>query len=79
MNAPRSDRDSYKHFLSFVATDGQRNRRSLDKNQLLCLEAEDLVLKLADRSGLLVAETLGSLLHGGDHGRRSTDEHLHVG
>jgi hypothetical protein len=78
MNAPRSDRDNYKHFF-VVATNGQRNRRSMDEDQLQCLEAEDLVLKLADRSGLLVAETLGSLLHGGDHGRRSADKHLHVG
>jgi hypothetical protein len=27
----------------------------------------------------LVAKTLGSLLHGRNHGRRTADEHLHVG
>lgn len=43
-----------------------------------CLEAEDLVLELADRTGLGVAEGLGSLLHGTDHGRRTAEEDLDV-
>jgi hypothetical protein len=43
------------------------------------LEAEDLVLELADGPGLGEAERLGGLLHGTDHGRRSTDEDLDVG
>jgi len=43
------------------------------------LEAEDLVLELADGSGLGKAERLGGLLHGTDHGRRATDEDLDVG
>jgi hypothetical protein len=44
-----------------------------------CLEAEDLVLELADGPGLGEAERLGGLLHGADHGRRATDEDLDVG
>jgi hypothetical protein len=44
-----------------------------------CLEAEDLVLELADGPGLGEAERLGGLLHGTDHGRRATDEDLDVG
>ena len=43
------------------------------------LEAEDLVLELADGPGLCEAERLGGLLHGADHGRRATDEDLDVG
>ena len=43
------------------------------------LEAEDLVLELADGPGLCEAERLGGLLHGTDHGRRATDEDLDVG
>lgn len=42
------------------------------------LEAEDLVLELADGAGLGVAEGLGSLLHGADHGRRTAEEDLDV-
>lgn len=43
------------------------------------LEAEDLVLELADRPGLGVTQGLGGLLHGADHGRRATDEDLDIG
>lgn len=43
------------------------------------LEAEDLVLELADRPGLGVSERLGGLLHGADHGRRAADENLDIG
>lgn len=43
------------------------------------LEAEDLVLKLADGPGLRVAKRLGGLLHGTDHGRRAADEDLDIG
>ena len=43
------------------------------------LEAEDLVLKLADGSRLGEAERLGGLLHGADHGRRAADENLDIG
>lgn len=42
------------------------------------LEAEDLVLKLADGAGLGVAKGLGGLLHGADHGRRTAKENLDV-
>lgn len=43
------------------------------------LEAEDLVLELADRPGLGVAERLSGLLHGADHRRRAADEDLDIG
>jgi len=43
------------------------------------LEAEDLVLQLADRAGLSVTERLSSLLHGADHGRGAAQENLDVG
>ena len=43
-----------------------------------CLEAEDLVLKFADRAGLGVSERLGSLLHGANHGRRTAHENLDI-
>lgn len=42
------------------------------------LEAEDLVLELADRARLLVSEALGSLLERRDHRRRSAHEDLDV-
>lgn len=42
------------------------------------LEAEDLVLELADGAGLGVAEGLGGLLHGADHGGRTAEEDLDV-
>lgn len=42
------------------------------------LEAEDLVIELADGAGLGVAERLGSLLHGADHGRRTAEEDLDI-
>ena len=42
------------------------------------LETENLILKLADRSRLFVAQRLGSLLHGTDHRRRTADQDLHV-
>jgi hypothetical protein len=45
---------------------------------VLCLEAEDLVLQLADGTGLGVAERFGGLLHGADHRRRTTEEDLDV-
>lgn len=45
----------------------------------MSLEAEDLVLELADGPGLVVAERLGGLLHGADHGWRAADEDLDVG
>ena len=43
-----------------------------------CLEAEDLVLELADRASLGVSERLGSLLHSADHGRRTAHEDFDV-
>lgn len=45
---------------------------------LACLEAEDLVLELADGAGLGVAERLGGLLHGADHGRGTTQHDLDI-
>lgn len=45
----------------------------------ICLEAENLVLQLADRTSLGVSERLGSLLHGADHGRGTAHEDLDVG
>lgn len=42
------------------------------------LEAEDLVLELADGAGLGVAERLGSLLHGADHRRRTAEKNLDI-
>lgn len=42
------------------------------------LEAEDLVLELADGPGLGEAERLSSLLHGTDHRRRAADENFDV-
>jgi hypothetical protein len=42
-------------------------------------EAEDLVLELADRAGLGVAESLGGLLHSADHGRGTAEKNLDVG
>ena len=42
------------------------------------LEAEDLVLKLADGPGLGEAERLSSLLHGTDHRRRAADKDLDI-
>lgn len=42
------------------------------------LEAEDLVLELADGAGLGVAKGLGGLLHGADHGRRTAEENFDV-
>lgn len=45
---------------------------------LLHLEAEDLVVELADEAGLLVAQGLGSLLHSADHGRRAAEKDLDV-
>lgn len=43
------------------------------------LEAEYLVLELADGPGLVVTEGLGGLLHGTDHGWRAADEDLDIG
>lgn len=43
------------------------------------LEAEDLVLELADRTGLSVAERFGGLLHSADHGRRTAQQNLDIG
>lgn len=42
------------------------------------LEAEDLVLELADGAGLVEAQGLGGLLHGADHGGWAADEDLDV-
>lgn len=42
------------------------------------LEAEDLVLQLADRAGLGVAERLGGLLHSADHGRGTAQQNLDI-
>lgn len=42
------------------------------------LESKDLVMELADGAGFLVSESLGGLLHGGDHRRRSTEQDLDV-
>ena len=44
----------------------------------ICLEAEDLVLELADRASLGVTKRLGGLLHGTDHGRRTTEKDLDI-
>ena len=43
------------------------------------LEAEDLVLQLADGTRLGVSKSLGGLLHGADHGRGATEENLNIG
>lgn len=43
------------------------------------LEAEDLVLQLADGAGLGVAQGLGGLLHGADHGWGTADKDLDIG
>lgn len=48
------------------------------RNTFRNLEAEDLVLKLADRAGLGVTERLGSLLHRADHRRRTAEQNLDV-
>lgn len=48
------------------------------RNAFRNLEAEDLVLELADRAGLGVTERLGSLLHRADHGRRTAEQNLDV-
>lgn len=46
---------------------------------MFALEREDLVVKLADWSRLLVAESLSSLLQPADHRRWSADENLDIG
>jgi hypothetical protein len=43
------------------------------------LEAEDLVLELADRTRLGESKSLGALLHGADHGRGTAKEDLDIG
>lgn len=40
------------------------------------LKAEDLVVKLADWTGLLESKALGCLLHSRDHRRRTANEDL---
>lgn len=50
----------------------------VEHNLSFRLEAEDLVLELADRAGLGVAERLGSLLHGANHGRRTAKKDLDI-
>jgi hypothetical protein len=42
------------------------------------LEAEDLVLQLADGARLGVSKSLGGLLHGADHGRGAAEENLNI-
>lgn len=49
------------------------------KKQQRRLKAEDLVVELGHGLSGLVAKRGGSLLHGGNHGRGSADEHLDVG
>lgn len=43
------------------------------------LEAEDLVIELADWAGFLESKTLGCLLHSRNHGWRTADEDLGIG
>ena len=45
---------------------------------MVCLEGKDLVLQLADRTGLVVAERFGGLLETTNHGGRATDQDLDV-
>jgi hypothetical protein len=42
------------------------------------LEAEDLVIELGHWLGRLEAQRSGGFLHRADHGRRTTDENLHI-
>lgn len=42
------------------------------------LKGKDLVLELADGTGLLVAEALGGLLEAADHRGRTAEENLDV-
>lgn len=42
------------------------------------LEAENLILELADRAGFGVAKRLGGFLHGADHGGRSAEQDFDV-
>lgn len=42
------------------------------------LERENLVLELADGTGLLVSEALGGLLQATDHGGRTAEENLDI-
>lgn len=42
------------------------------------LEAENLVVQLGHRLRGLVAKRASGLLHGADHGRRTTDENLYI-
>lgn len=44
----------------------------------LLLEAEYLVLELADGTGLSVAKGFSSFLHCANHGRRTAEKNLHV-
>lgn len=57
-----------------------RERYSLDGDARFAshLETEDLIVKLADRSRLFVAQGFGGLLDGLDHGWRTTDEDLDI-
>lgn len=45
---------------------------------IISLEAEDLVLELADRSGLSETQALGRLLHSGNHRWGTADQDLDV-
>lgn len=45
---------------------------------MIRLEGKHLVLKLADRAGLLEAQTLGGLLQSTNHGRGATDKDLDI-
>jgi len=42
------------------------------------LESKDLILELADRARLLVAQALGRLLQAADHGRRTAEQDLDI-
>ena len=42
------------------------------------LEAENLILQLADDSGFFITQRLGAFLHGPHHWRRTTDQQFHV-
>lgn len=56
----------------------KRRQEKPDDALIRNLEAEDLVLELADRASLSESERLGGLLHGADHGRRAAEHNLDV-
>lgn len=48
------------------------------RTPFFCLESKDLVLELADRTGLGEAKTLGSLLQTTNHRRGATEQDLDI-